>query len=133
MSSEDALKIVEAGCKIVAEGANMPSDPEAIKIYHEKGIEFGPAKVPKRQALPSCVLSLPSCALSAGTMCSQMRQASPQTLPALDDVYEVYQSSAVPMLHSLTTYPTCQQPANAAQPDHRVPCKRRRPTRAAWR
>lgn len=23
----------------------MPSDPEAIKIYHEKDIEFGPAKV----------------------------------------------------------------------------------------
>jgi glutamate dehydrogenase/leucine dehydrogenase len=45
VSSDDALKIVEAGCKIVAEGANMPSDPEAIKIYHEKDIEFGPAKV----------------------------------------------------------------------------------------
>jgi glutamate dehydrogenase (NADP+) len=44
VSSDDALKIVEAGCKIVAEGANMPSDPEAIKIYHEKDIEFGPAK-----------------------------------------------------------------------------------------
>ena len=31
--------------QIVAEGANMPSDPEAIKVYHDKGIEFGPAKV----------------------------------------------------------------------------------------
>lgn len=32
----DAIKLVAAGAKIVAEGANMPSDPEAIKIYHEK-------------------------------------------------------------------------------------------------
>lgn len=45
VSEEDAQKMVEAGVKIVAEGANMPSDPEAIKVYHEKGIEFGPAKV----------------------------------------------------------------------------------------
>ena len=45
MNADDAKKIAEAGCKIVAEGANMPSDPEAIKIYHEKDIEFGPAKV----------------------------------------------------------------------------------------
>ena len=46
MNADDAKKIAEAGCKIVAEGANMPSDPEAIKVYHEKDIEFGPAKVP---------------------------------------------------------------------------------------
>jgi glutamate dehydrogenase/leucine dehydrogenase len=46
VNADDAKKIAEAGCKIVAEGANMPSDPEAIKVYHEKDIEFGPAKVP---------------------------------------------------------------------------------------
>jgi glutamate dehydrogenase (NADP+) len=44
VNADDAKKIAEAGCKIVAEGANMPSDPEAIKVYHEKDIEFGPAK-----------------------------------------------------------------------------------------
>jgi glutamate dehydrogenase (NADP+) len=44
VSAEDALAIVKAGAKFVAEGANMPSDPEAIQVYHEKGIEFGPAK-----------------------------------------------------------------------------------------
>ncbi len=45
VSAEDAEALVKAGAKIVAEGANMPSDPEAIQIYHEKGVEFGPAKV----------------------------------------------------------------------------------------
>jgi len=44
VNESDALKLVAAGAKIVAEGANMPSDPAAIKVYHEKGIEFGPAK-----------------------------------------------------------------------------------------
>jgi glutamate dehydrogenase/leucine dehydrogenase len=36
VNEADALKMVAAGCKIVAEGANMPSDPAAIKVYHEK-------------------------------------------------------------------------------------------------
>jgi len=44
VNEEDAQKLVAAGVKIVAEGANMPSDPEAIQVYHAKGIEFGPAK-----------------------------------------------------------------------------------------
>jgi len=32
------------GCKVVCEGANMPSTPEAIAVYFEKGIIYGPAK-----------------------------------------------------------------------------------------
>lgn len=36
MNEEDAQKLVAAGVKIVAEGANMPSDPEAIQVYHAK-------------------------------------------------------------------------------------------------
>lgn len=39
MNEGDALKLVAAGAKIVAEGANMPSDPEAIKVYHDKVIQ----------------------------------------------------------------------------------------------
>lgn len=36
VNEEDAQKLVAAGVKIVAEGANMPSDPEAIQVYHAK-------------------------------------------------------------------------------------------------
>ena len=31
--------------KYVAEGANMPSEADAIKVYHDSKIMFGPAKV----------------------------------------------------------------------------------------
>ena len=42
---EDAKALVKAGCKLVAEGANMPSTSDAIDHYHENKVEFGPAKV----------------------------------------------------------------------------------------
>ena len=36
---------MKAGVKYVAEGANMPSTAEAIKVYHDNNVMFGPAKV----------------------------------------------------------------------------------------
>ena len=36
--------LVKNGVKIVAEGANMPSTIAAVKIYHEKGVLYGPGK-----------------------------------------------------------------------------------------
>lgn len=39
-----AAKLVENGCYAVAEGANMPSTPEAIKVFLKNKVAFGPAK-----------------------------------------------------------------------------------------
>ncbi|MDU2672008.1 MAG: NADP-specific glutamate dehydrogenase [Clostridium sp.] len=36
--------LVENGTKVVAEGANMPSSLEAIKVFQGNGVLFGPAK-----------------------------------------------------------------------------------------
>src|SRR5467141_1939362 len=41
---EDAKKLVENGCYLVSEAANMPSVPAAVDIYLEKKILFGPGK-----------------------------------------------------------------------------------------
>jgi glutamate dehydrogenase (NADP+) len=40
----DAKTLVKNGCICVAEGANMPSTPEAVEIFHENKIMFGPGK-----------------------------------------------------------------------------------------
>ncbi|MCL2578727.1 MAG: NADP-specific glutamate dehydrogenase [Oscillospiraceae bacterium] len=40
----DAKKLIANGVIVVSEGANMPSTPEAVDLFHEKGILFGPAK-----------------------------------------------------------------------------------------
>ncbi len=44
LNAEDARMLVQNGCKVVAEGANMPSTPEAVKVFRENGIMFGPGK-----------------------------------------------------------------------------------------
>jgi len=40
----DAKALVKAGVTLVAEGANMPSDSEAIEHFHKNKVEFAPAK-----------------------------------------------------------------------------------------
>jgi glutamate dehydrogenase (NADP+) len=44
ISGEDARTLIDNGCYVVSEGANMPSTPEAIDLYLQAGILYGPGK-----------------------------------------------------------------------------------------
>ena len=44
LDGESASALIANGCIAVAEGANMPSTPEAILAFQKAGILFGPAK-----------------------------------------------------------------------------------------
>lgn len=44
LSSEDARKLIENGCKYVAEGANMPCTHEAIQAFRENHLVYLPGK-----------------------------------------------------------------------------------------
>ncbi|KFI44762.1 glutamate dehydrogenase (NADP) [Bifidobacterium bohemicum] len=44
VDGESAEALVGNGCKVVCEGANMPSTPEAIATYQRAGVLYGPAK-----------------------------------------------------------------------------------------
>jgi len=44
IDGKDAKTLLKNGCELVAEGANMPSTPEAIDLYLDKKILYGPAK-----------------------------------------------------------------------------------------
>ena len=44
LNTEDAEALVKNGCICVAEGANMPSTPQAVKIFQEHKILYGPGK-----------------------------------------------------------------------------------------
>ncbi len=44
INGESAQILVNNGCKVVSEGANMPSTPEAIEVYLSNGVLYGPAK-----------------------------------------------------------------------------------------
>jgi glutamate dehydrogenase (NADP+) len=44
ITGEDAAVLLKNGCKLVAEGANMPSMPEAVEAFLRARILFGPGK-----------------------------------------------------------------------------------------
>ncbi|MFH0759892.1 MAG: NADP-specific glutamate dehydrogenase [Bacteroidota bacterium] len=44
INGDDAKLLIKNGCILVSEGANMPSTPEAIEVYIEKKILYGPGK-----------------------------------------------------------------------------------------
>ena len=44
LDGDEAQQLVDNGCICVAEGANMPSTPDAIHVFHEARILFAPGK-----------------------------------------------------------------------------------------
>jgi glutamate dehydrogenase (NADP+) len=44
IDEEDAKQLVSNGCYCVCEGANMPTSPEAVEVFHNARILYGPGK-----------------------------------------------------------------------------------------
>ena len=44
INGADAAELLKNGCKLVSEGANMPSDLDAVNIFLDKKILYGPGK-----------------------------------------------------------------------------------------
>ncbi|MEE2876670.1 MAG: NADP-specific glutamate dehydrogenase [Candidatus Neomarinimicrobiota bacterium] len=44
INAKDAKTLVSNGCVCVAEGANMPTKPNAVSVLQESGVLFGPGK-----------------------------------------------------------------------------------------
>ena len=44
IDAKEAKELIRNGCFVVAEGANMPSDPDAVNVFLDSKILFGPGK-----------------------------------------------------------------------------------------
>ena len=44
LDNSDAKELIKNGCQAVAEGANMPTTPEAVELFHANNVLFGPGK-----------------------------------------------------------------------------------------
>jgi len=53
-----AEALVKNGCIAVGEGANMPSTPEAIDVFHDAGVSFGPAKAANAGGVATSALEM---------------------------------------------------------------------------
>lgn len=58
LNGKDAKKLVENGVVVVAEGANMPTTPEAARIFEEAGIAFGPGKAANAGGVATSALEM---------------------------------------------------------------------------
>ena len=58
IDEESAKILVANGCYAVAEGANMPSTPEAIAVFQNNGILFGPAKAANAGGVATSALEM---------------------------------------------------------------------------
>ncbi|MFJ2932208.1 NADP-specific glutamate dehydrogenase [Streptomyces sp. NPDC087219] len=55
---EDAVALVKHGVLAVAEGANMPCTPEAVKVFREAGVLFGPGKAANAGGVATSALEM---------------------------------------------------------------------------
>lgn len=58
INEESAKALVANGCYAVAEGANMPSTPEAIEVFLSNKILFGPAKAANAGGVATSALEM---------------------------------------------------------------------------
>ena len=58
ISEESAKLLASNGCFAVAEGANMPSTPEAIAVYRAAGMLFAPAKAANAGGVATSALEM---------------------------------------------------------------------------
>ena len=58
LSEKDALALVKAGVQAVGEGANMPSTPEAVKVFMQNKVLFGPGKATNAGGVATSALEM---------------------------------------------------------------------------
>ncbi len=58
ISKEDAKTLVDNGCICVAEGANMPTEPEGIEIFQKNKILYGPGKAANAGGVSTSALEM---------------------------------------------------------------------------
>jgi glutamate dehydrogenase (NADP+) len=58
LDSHAAVTLVRNGCQVVVEGANMPCTPEAVKVFQEAGVAFGPGKAANAGGVATSALEM---------------------------------------------------------------------------
>ena len=58
LNGKDAQNLVNNGCICVSEGANMPSTPDAVNLFLENKILFGPAKAANAGGVATSALEM---------------------------------------------------------------------------
>jgi glutamate dehydrogenase (NADP+) len=58
INANDAKTLVKNGCKLVSEGANMPTDPDGVRIFVENKLLYGPGKAANAGGVATSALEM---------------------------------------------------------------------------
>jgi glutamate dehydrogenase (NADP+) len=58
LDGEDAKRLIANGVRLVAEGANMPCTPDAVRAFHEAGVAYGPGKAANAGGVATSALEM---------------------------------------------------------------------------
>src|SRR5690606_1997677 len=58
LNGADAATLVKNGCRIVGEGANMPTTPDAVRVLAENGVLFAPGKAANAGGVATSALEM---------------------------------------------------------------------------
>ncbi|WP_461026549.1 NADP-specific glutamate dehydrogenase [Streptomyces sparsus] len=58
LDADAARTLVRNGVKAVSEGANMPTTPEAVRVFQEAGVAFGPGKAANAGGVATSALEM---------------------------------------------------------------------------
>ncbi|MFG2041568.1 NADP-specific glutamate dehydrogenase [Dactylosporangium sp. NPDC048998] len=58
INAADAAALINGGCAIVVEGANMPTSPEAIRAFDQAGVRFAPGKAANAGGVAASALEM---------------------------------------------------------------------------
>ena len=96
IDDDDAKELLKNGCTVVAEGANMPSTPEAVDVFVESGILYGPGKAANAGGVATSGLEMSQNAMrlswTADEVDSRLRQIMRQIHTATYEAAERYGS-----------------------------------------
>jgi glutamate dehydrogenase (NADP+) len=58
LNGKDARTLVANGCIAVAEGANMPTTPDGVRVFLDAGIAYGPGKAANAGGVATSALEM---------------------------------------------------------------------------
>jgi glutamate dehydrogenase (NADP+) len=58
LDGSDAKSLIDHGCRVVAEGANMPCTPDAVHAFAEAGVVFAPGKAANAGGVATSALEM---------------------------------------------------------------------------
>ncbi|MFC5064753.1 NADP-specific glutamate dehydrogenase [Actinomycetospora atypica] len=58
LDEDGARRLADHGCRVVAEGANMPTTPEAIRVLRDAGVSFAPGKAANAGGVATSALEM---------------------------------------------------------------------------